>query len=150
MKQKTIYLGSDHAGFQLKEKLKVWLLKKKINFVDLGNTKLDKKDDYPDYAKKVSKAVVEEKSKGILFCGSGQGMCMVANKIKGVRAGVVTNLREARLIREHNNANVLCLSGWEMKDQLAYRIVNKFLNTKFSKNVRHKRRVNKIKKMEKE
>ena len=100
------------------------------------------------YAKKVAKAVVKEKSKGILFCGSGQGMCMAANKVKGIRAGVVINLREARLIREHNDANVVCLSGWEVKDQSAYRIINMFLKTNFSKAARHKRRVNKIKRME--
>lgn len=143
-KQKTIYLGSDHAGYKLKEKIKKWLEKNKIKHEDLGNLKFDKNDDYPDYAKKVAKRVVKEKTKGILFCGSAQGMCIAANKVKGARAGIPINLKEAKLLREHNNANIICLSGWYMKPQLATRIISKFLNTEFSKKPRHRRRVKKL------
>jgi len=148
-KQKTIYLGSDHAGFKLKEKVELWLVKKNIPFIDLGNIKFQKTDDYPDFAKKVAKEVVKNKSKGILFCGSAQGMCIAANKVKGVRAGIPINLKEAKLVREHNDANIICLSGWYMKSDLAVKIINKFLNTEFSKEKRHRRRVSKIKRLEK-
>ena len=146
---KRIYLGADHAGFKLKEEIKLWLTKKKINFEDLGNETYVKTDDYPDYAKKVSLAVVKNKSKGILFCGSAQGVCIVANKVKGVKAGVPFSLKEASLLREHNNANIICLSGWYMKSDQVKRMITKFLNTEFSKETRHRRRVKKINLMEK-
>lgn len=151
-----IYLGSDHAGFKLKEKVKCWLVKKKINFVDLGNVKLDKNDDYPDYAKKVAKAVVMNKSKGVLLCGSAEGMCIAANKVKGVRAVNPSNIVQTRLSRKHEDANILCLAGGKSKIpqpampfSTATRMIKIFLQTKFSKAARHKRRVNKIKRMEK-
>ncbi|MFH1395899.1 MAG: RpiB/LacA/LacB family sugar-phosphate isomerase [archaeon] len=143
-KQKTIYLGSDHAGYKLKEEIELWLVKKNIPFIDLGNIKLQKTDDYPDYAKRVAKEVVKRKSFGILFCGSAQGMCIAANKVNGARAGIPTNLKEAGLLREHNDANIVCLSGWYMKLDLAKRIISKFLNTEFSKELRHRRRVKKL------
>jgi len=139
-----IAIGSDHGGFKLKEKLKKYFIKNKIKFEDLGNKELDPNDDYPDYAKKVAKKISKSKDVGILICGSSQGVCIVANKQKGIRAVSITNTRDARLSRLHNDANVLCLSGWNTSFIKAKSIVKVFLSTKFSNEVRHKRRIKKI------
>ena len=148
MVKKKIYLGSDHAGFWLKEKLKVWLREKEISFVDVGNKKLDPKDDYPDFAISVARKAAKEKTVGILLCGSAQGMCIAANKIKGVRAVVPFSVKEAELARKHTMANIICLSGWYFNPFKAKKLVWTFLRTPFSKDERHIRRVEKIKKLE--
>ena len=145
---KKIYLGADHAGFKLKEKIKVWMEKHAIAYEDLGNTTFNPDDDYPDYAEKVARAVVRNNSLGLLICGSAQGVCIAANKIKGARAAIPYSLKEARLAREHNDANIICLSGWFIHFHKATKIIEKFLTTPFSQEARHIRRVNKIKKME--
>jgi RpiB/LacA/LacB family sugar-phosphate isomerase len=145
---KKIYIGSDHAGFKLKAKISKWLERKGIAFEDLGNHVLNPIDDHPDYAKKVAKRAPKEKTLGVLVCGSAQGVCIAANKIKGVRAGLPNTVKEAQLIREHNDANIICLSGWYGKDELVYRMLSRFLSTRFSKELRHRRRVAKIKKLE--
>src|SRR3989338_5792816 len=128
---KKIYLGADHAGFALKEKIKKWLTQKKISFVDLGDTTLKPKDDYPDYAVKVAKKVVKSKSKGILICGSGQGVCIVANKIKGIRAALAEHIKDAYLARKDDDCNLLCLPGRTMNIKTAQKVVKTFLETKF-------------------
>ncbi len=146
-----IYLGADHAGFKLKEQIKKYLQAQRIKFIDLGNLKLDKNDDYPDFGYKVAKKVAKNKdSKGILICGTSYGVCIVANKVKGIRAVSISTVKDAKLSREHNNANVLCLSGWNLKFDLAKKIIMVWLNTSFSQAKRHQRRINKIKKIEKE
>jgi len=147
MEQK-IYLGADHAGFHLKEKLKLWLTKHHFSWQDLGNEIFDVTDDYPDFAEKVAKAVVRTKGFGLLVCGSAQGMCIAANKVKGVRASIPTSIKEARLTREHNDANILCLSGWDVGFHKATKVVEKFLITQFSGEERHVRRLEKIKNLE--
>jgi ribose 5-phosphate isomerase B len=141
---KRIYLGADHAGFELKEKIKKWLIRKGIPYGDLGNQELNPNDDYPDYAIKVARRSVREKTLGILFCGSAQGMCIAANKIKGAKAVVPFSIKEARLAREHNDANVLCLSGWYYHFHKATKLIDTFIDTKFSKAERHVRRLKKI------
>ena len=155
---KKIYLGSDHAGFALKEKLKKWLEKEKIPFEDLGNLKYEKYDDYPDYAEKVGKQVVKTKSKGILFCGSAEGICIAANKVKGVRAVAVWDKQMAKQSRDHNDANILCLSGggtllkvkgMGLSFRKAKKIIKVWLDTPFSKAARHQKRIKKIKLLEK-
>ncbi len=145
---KTVYIGADHAGFLLKEKIKKWLVKKKILVEDLGNLKLDKNDDYPDYALKVARKVVSSGSKGILCCGSSQGVCVTANKVRGVRAVTPVTVKETQLAREHLDANVICLSGWNTPSSLGMKIIAQFLQTSFSQEERHVRRINKIKKIE--
>lgn len=145
---KQIYIGADHAGFQLKEKVKAWLNHKGIFLVDVGNKILDPKDDYPDFASSLARKVVAEKSLGILICGSAQGMCIAANKIRGARAVVPSSLREARLSKEHNHANIICLSGWFTHLHKAKRMIEIFLTVPFSKEPRHVRRVAKIKRLE--
>ncbi|MCX6744893.1 MAG: ribose 5-phosphate isomerase B [Candidatus Parcubacteria bacterium] len=144
-----LYLGADHAGFKLKEQIKKFLLSQKIKFQDLGNLKLDKNDDYPDFGFKIARAVAKDKSsKGILICGTSFGVCIVANKVKGIRAVSVSNIKAAKISRSHNDANVLCLSGWDLKLPMAQKVIRIWLNTKFSNQPRHKRRLAKIKKIE--
>ena len=143
-----VYIGADHAGFKLKEKLKKWLDKKHIQYEDVGAKTLDKDDDYPDFAEKLARKVVKDKSLGILICGSAQGVCIAANKIRGARAVVPFDVKEAKLAREHNKANVICLSGWYFNPLKATKMVWKFFKTPFSKEQRHIRRVEKISKLE--
>jgi ribose 5-phosphate isomerase B len=144
-----IYLGADHAGFKLKEQIKKYLQAQKVMFTDLGNLKLDKNDDYPDFGFKVAKAVAKDKnSKGILICGTSFGVCIVANKVKNIRAVSVSNIKDAKISRSHNDANVLCLSGWDLKPEMVKKIIKVWLATKFSSAPRHKRRLAKIKRME--
>lgn len=143
-----VFIGADHAGFELKEKMKDFVELLGYTVRDMGNWVYDKDDDYPDFALKVSKEVTKGKGKGILFCGSAEGMCIAANKVKGVRAVAVDEAKLAEKAREHNDANVLCLSGWYTKPDLAKKIIKVFLKTKFSGVKRHIRRINKIKKIE--
>jgi len=145
---KKIYIGSDHAGFALKEKIRRWLEHKRVPHEDLGNKKHDPKDDYPDFAAAVARKVAADKSLGILVCGSAQGMCIAANKIKGARAVIPYSLREARLSKEHNNANIICLSGWFTHLHKSKKMIEVFLTTPFSKEPRHARRLQKIKRLE--
>ena len=140
---KKICISSDHAGFNVKDLIKDALIKSKIPIIDLGPFS-DKSVDYPDYAKKVSKRVVRKKSDiGILVCGSGTGMAISANKIKGIRAAVGYNIKSTQLSRRHNNANILCLGSRLTKKRDIIKILSIFLNTKFEGG-RHKRRINKI------
>ena len=140
---KKICIGSDHAGFQLKEFVKDFLIKEKISITDLGPF-TSNSVDYPDYAKKVSKRVQSKKSDvGILICGSGTGMAITANKTKGIRAAVCYNSKLTRLSREHNNANIISLGSRFIKKKDALKMVSIFLNTKFEGG-RHQRRVKKI------
>lgn len=146
-----IYLGADHAGFKLKEAVKKYLAAQGVKFEDLGSLKLDKKDDYPDFGARVAKgvAVNPKKNKGILVCGSSEGMGMVANKFPGVRAAVVYNEETAKKSREHNDANVLSISGWELNEAKMKKIVKAWLSAKFAGG-RHARRLKKIAAIEKE
>ena len=140
---KKICISSDHAGFNVKDLIKDVLIKSRRPIIDLGPFS-DKSVDYPDYAKKVSKRVVRKKSDiGILVCGSGTGMAISANKIKGIRAAVGYNIKSTQLSRRHNNANILCLGSRLTKKKDIIKILSIFLNTKFEGG-RHKRRRNKI------
>ena len=140
---KKVSLASDHAGFNLKESIRKFLIKKKIKVIDLG-PKNNNSVDYPDYAKKVAKNVSYKKSNiGILVCGSGTGMAMSANKFKKIRAAVCYNKASTRLSRQHNNANIMALGARLTKKTNALKLVNVFLNTKFEGG-RHLRRVKKI------
>ncbi len=140
---KKVSLASDHAGFNLKEKIKKFLIKKKIKVIDLGPEN-NNSVDYPDYAKKVARNVSSKKSDmGILVCGSGTGMAMSANKFKKIRAAVCYNKSSTRLSRQHNNANIMALGARLTKKTNALKLVNVFLNTKFEGG-RHLRRVNKV------
>ena len=139
MKNKKVYIASDHAGFKLKSKL----LKIFPNIADLG-TKSDESVDYPDFAHKLTKEIIKNKNNfGILICGTGVGMSIAANRKVGIRAGLVNNMKTARLIRKHNDANVLVLPGRFINTYEAKKCVQAFLTTKFESG-RHKKRINKI------
>ena len=140
---KKICISSDHAGFKLKESIKDFLINKNISIIDLGPINEDSVD-YPDYAKKVSNRVKSKKSDiGILVCGSGTGMAISANKIKGIRAAVCYNLKSTRLSRQHNDANIIAIGSRLTKKNTALQLVSVFLRTKFEGG-RHLRRVKKI------
>jgi ribose 5-phosphate isomerase B len=138
-----IYLGSDHAGFNLKEKIRKYLERNKISYFDLSPI-LIKGDDYPLIAKKVGKIVIKNKGKGILVCGSGTGVSIAANKIKGVRASLISNPYQAKKFVEDDNGNILCLQGKKTLHQNQIALVKIFLRSKFSNLARHKRRVKQI------
>jgi len=138
-----IPIASDHAGFEAKEKVKKILEDLGHMPVDFG-THSDESVDYADYAVQVAEKIDDgENEKGILICGSGQGMCMTANKFKNVRAALVYNDDSARLSREHNNANVLCLPGRQLSDEQLKNVVEIWLDTQFEGG-RHERRIKKI------
>ena len=144
-----IGIGSDHAGYRLKEELKKYLRKEGYAVVDFG-TKSPKAADYPQYALRVAEAVgKKEANRGILICGTGLGMAIVANKIKDVRATCCNDLFSARLSRLHNDANLLTLGGRIIAFEFACEIVTLWLETPFSRG-KHSRRINQIKKIEKE
>ncbi len=146
-----IYIGADHGGYKLKEQIKKFLAKKKLDFDDVGAKTLDKNDDYPDYAKLVAKKVSQNplRNVGILICRSGQGVCIVANKFDHVRAALVWNTKEAEMSRTDDMTNVLCLPSDYISQKEAESIVDVWLNTKYSTETRHIRRVKKISVLEK-
>ncbi len=140
---KKIFISSDHAGFKLKEFIKVHLEKKKYEYFDLG-PKNDNKVDYPDYAHKVAKKVKLNKNHmGILVCGSGTGMNIAANKHKNIRAAQCFNLKSTKLSRLHNDANIITLGARLIKKKSVLNLINVFLKTKFEGG-RHLKRVKKI------
>lgn len=143
-----IYLGTDHAGFDLKEKLKVYLQDLGYEIEDMGNFVFEQNDDYPDFILPVAKKIAEdpENNRGIILGGSGQGEAMAANRIKGVRAAVVYNFNDEiiRLSREHNDANVLSLGARFISEDEAREAVKFWLETEFSNDECHKRRIEKI------
>ena len=140
---KKICIASDHAGFQLKELVKNYLISKNVSVIDLGPSN-ENSVDYPDFAKKVSRRVKLKKSDlGILVCGSGTGMAISANKIRGIRAAVCYNLKSTRLSRLHNDANIIALGSRLTSKKMSLKLVSTFVQTKFEGG-RHLRRVKKI------
>ena len=138
-----IALGSDHAGFEFKEKLKSVIILLGHTFEDFG-THTQTSCDYPDYAEPVARAVASEKcDRGILICGTGIGMSISANKVRGIRAALCCDVQSARMSREHNDANVLCLGAREREFETASEIVKVWLSTEFAAG-RHEQRVKKI------
>ena len=144
-----IALGADHAGYQLKDQIKQHLEQQGISVRDEGTSSAESVD-YPDYARTVAHDVSEQRADlGILVCGSGIGMAITANKVDGIRAANVSTEYEAQMSREHNNANVLALGARIISAEEAFRIVDKWLATRFAGG-RHERRVEKIMAIEKE
>lgn len=147
-----IFIGSDHAGFDSKEKIKRYLEIKRIEYEDLGAKKYEKRDDYPDYAFKVAERVAKDRGKralGILICGTGSGMMIAANKVPGARAVTAYDSYSAKMSRLHNNANILCLRGRDFPFNKIKKIMNIWLKTEFSSDERHKRRLKEIESYEK-
>jgi ribose 5-phosphate isomerase B len=140
----NLYIGSDHAGYSMKNSLKEYLMGEGHDVVDVGTFSEDSVD-YPDIAREVSEKVLENPGAfGVLVCGTGIGMQMTANKLKGIRATVATNENMAEMSRKHNDANVITLGGRTTDLELAKKIVDKFLATEFENEERHVRRVGKI------
>lgn len=143
-----IAIGSDHAGYELKNALVKYLQKQQIEVHDMG-TFGKESVDYPDFAHQVCHTISRDYSDlGILVCYTGIGMSMAANKHRGIRAALVTSVENAILTREHNDANVLCLGAKDVSVELALEIVEKFINTKFTEG-RHLKRVEKVMSIEK-
>ena len=140
---KKIFISSDHAGFNLKEQIKKKFTKK-YEFQDLGTNNSKVSVNYPDYAHKLCKKVSKSSSNmGILVCGSGIGMSMAANRHKKIRAAVCYSLKNTKLSRLHNNANIITLGSRLTKKNTAFKCIEAFMNTKFEGG-RHKKRVRKI------
>ncbi len=142
-----IYLGADHNGFELKRRLSDFLRRSGYEVIDEGDTKLDPNDDFPQFAGRAVSALLADDdptAKGILICGSGQGMCMAANRFKGVRASLCWNLTEARSARNDDDANVLCLSASSLDNAKAQAIVTTWLGTQFAGATRFKRRLQEL------
>ncbi|MEK7151636.1 MAG: RpiB/LacA/LacB family sugar-phosphate isomerase [Patescibacteria group bacterium] len=145
-----IYIGADHRGYELKEKIKQWLDALGCEYEDLGAFEYNKDDDYPDFAELVAEKVSSNpESRGILICGSGVGVAIVANKIIGIRAGTATNAEQVKASINDEDLNVLALSADYTDENMAKEIVKTFLENKFSGAERHVRRINKIKELEK-
>ena len=145
---KKIIIGSDHVGFKLKQEIKAYLDAAGYSYEDMGCAS-EESCDYPLYAEKVAEKVLKEEGIGILLCGTGIGMCISANKIDGIRAALCHNEYTAKMAREHNDANVLCMGGRVVDSAAAKKITKTFLETPFSNDERHKRRVIQIKNLEK-
>lgn len=145
-----IYLGADHGGFSYKEKIKKLLDELEVRYEDLGNTKFEPRDDFVDYAIEVAKKVKRTKGKGILICTNGLGMCIVANKIRGIRGVVATTKKTAIQAREHLDANVLCLGAHVVSFKNVKKIIKEWVSTDFFRKERYIRRLDKIRKIERE
>lgn len=141
-----IYLGSDHNGFHLKEKVFAYLVKRNIPVEDVGDTEPDPEDDFPQFAQMAALKVIgeeDEDPRAILICGGGQGMAMAANRFRGIRASVIWDSEEARMTRNDNDSNVLCLPSRVLEqegDQVWEDIVDTWLHTPFASAARYKRR----------
>ena len=149
MKQK-IFLGADHAGYKLKEEIKKFLLRQGFYVIDKGTHKLEPLDDYPDFIFPVARAVAKNRnSKGIIFGASGQGEAIAANRVKGVRAALYygSNPEIVKLSRTHNDANMLSLGARFLTKKEAVEAVSLWLNTRFSNQERHARRIKKLDKI---
>ncbi len=149
-----IYIGTDHAGFELKEELKKFLKDLGCEVEDKGAYEFNREDDYPDFILPVVKAVAEDiakdlDSRGIVIGGSGQGEAIVANKVKNIRAAVVYDEYSARMSRDHNDANIVSLGTRTLSADKAKKLVKLWLETPFSNEERHKRKIEKIKTIEK-
>ena len=146
MSSKKIVLATDHAGLKLKEEIKKHLMESGMEVEDMGAYSLDPKDDYPDFIIPAAKKVANDQSKGIIFGASGQGEAIVANKVKGIRAALYygKDIKIVRLSRTHNNTNILSLGAKFLTKEEAIKAVNIWLETDFSSEPRHLRRIKKI------
>ena len=143
-----IALGSDHAGFLVKKELFNQLVLDGFKVIDLG-THSEDSSDYPDYAARVAKAVASGRcDRGILACGTGLGMCIAANKVKGIRAATPWSIKTAKLAAQHNWCNILCVPSRFLSVPSIKKIVHAWLSTPYDKGVRHERRIKKILKIE--
>lgn len=139
-----IYIGSDHNGFHLKNVVKEFLVKNDYPFEDDGDDQLDPNDDFPVFASKVVNAVLssqDDEPRGILICGSGQGMCMAANRYKGIRACLAWDNESARASRNDDDSNIICIPARVLKDDATLSIIRTWLDTPFAHSTRFVRRI---------
>lgn len=142
-----VYLGSDHAGFYLKATVFAHLVKHGYDVEDVGDKTLDPGDDYPQFAFALSTKLIgdtDSEAKGILLCGSGQGMCIAANRVRGIRAAVIWNKQGAKETRNDNDSNVLCVPARMLNEEEVLTIIDTWLTTPFSGAARHVRRIKEI------
>jgi len=145
MTSATVYLAADHGGYELKNQLVEHLHEQSVATQDLGPAEYDGDDDYPDYVLKLVDALrADTDGVGVLVCRSAEGVAIAANRNPGIRAAVVTEKEQAIKAREHNDANVLCLSGDLVSDEQNQQLLETFLATEFSEVERHQRRLDKI------
>lgn len=142
-----IYLGADHRGYELKEKIKEWLKNWGYQFEDLGNDRLNLEDDFPDFALKVAKKLKKKGDFGIMACGSGVGMDIVANRFPGVLCGLGCSQQQIRIAKRDDNINCLSLPADFLSEEEAKGIINIFLETQFSGGEKYLRRLEKIEKV---
>lgn len=140
-----VYIASDHRGYELKKQI-IKKLKKDYDIIDLG-TDSKVSVDYPDFAFKLGEKVVKESAFGIAICGSGIGISIACNKVKGIRCAKVNSIKDVKMTRNDNDSNVIALYA-EISPKRAFRLIEEFLTTKSSTDERHKRRINKIKEYE--
>ena len=145
-----IFIAADHRGFQLKEKVKQWLVEWGYDYEDMGAFKLDPTDDYPIYAKKVAEGIVEPEDRGILVCGSGVGVDEVANKFDGIRSGLAISKEQIQSARNDDNINVLALASDFISEEEAREMVKVFLDTEFADAERFNRRLKEVGEIEEE
>lgn len=146
-----VYIGADHRGFSLKEKIKTSLQEKNIPFEDLGNVVLDPTDDYPEFAQKVAQHVAQKQnSLGIVACGSGVGVDVTANKIDGIRSALITNAEQITQARQDDNVNVMALAADFFAERDLESTLTAFLNTPYDPSEKHTRRLEEIEKIEHE
>lgn len=144
---KKIFIGADHNGFVMKEKLEQWLKSQNYEVVDVGGERLNPDDDYPEFASKLVTSMLSSEDPeplGILLCGSGQGMAMAANRFKSIRAALVWNKKTAEMSRHDDDANVLCLSAWELNQDAAIDITQTWLQTPYARAARYIRRIKEL------
>lgn len=142
----TIFIGADHRGFELKDKLEEYIREKNIRVEDMGNYQYDVEDDYPDFAKKVAQAVLQdpENNLGIVACGSGVGVCIACNRQKGIRCAVGMNVEQVKHIRSHDHINVLAIATDFIDFEQAKQMIDAFLETQPLNDKKYLRRIKKI------
>ena len=144
-----VYLGADHRGFNMKEAIKKWLAEQHIETHDEGALTYDQQDDYTDTTKSVAEKVKEDKTaRGIVFCGSGVGVDITANKVKGIRCGFAHTPKQIESARSHDDINILAVPADYMDEETIKETVKTFLNTEYIPEERHQRRIDKIHKLE--
>lgn len=148
-KQKPLFIASDHGGYQLKRRL-IRYIENELNLKieDLGPHEYVETDDYPDYVAPLTKKVLEKNGRGILICRNGIGVCMTANKVKGIRAGLGYNISVSKSMRNDDDTNVLCLAADNVSDEFGMAITKNWLETEFNAHPRFIRRIKKMEELE--
>jgi ribose 5-phosphate isomerase B len=145
-----LHIASDHGGYHLKKRLIRFIENElSLKVEDMGPQEYKEEDDYPDYAIPLAQKVASEKSRGIVICKNGEGVCMASNKIDGIRAGIGYNLMAAESMMADDNTNVLCLAAKALSEDHAMAVTKKWLETEFSEEERHVRRLKKVEELEK-